>query len=199
MTQKKDDSMISLVMLHLMVEPAVQVQADSIFPAWILAICLVIFLVTSSAAVRRRGASNGPMKGANLRTSVRITFEEAVFGCEKEIDMVLKDEPVLPVAEPEQNLELLRRPVQNAVEKVKLYFPSNLCSAWFRMFRPVRNVTDPAKLSKIDVLHAAELVILPAERRSKCLFLPESDNGRVSASVKKVSRVSMADRVAICW
>ena len=35
----------------LMVEPAVQVQADSIFPAWILAICLVIFLVTSSAAV----------------------------------------------------------------------------------------------------------------------------------------------------
>lgn len=40
----------------------------------------------------RRGASNGPMKGANLRTSVRITFEEAVFGCEKEIDMVLKEE-----------------------------------------------------------------------------------------------------------
>ena len=40
----------------------------------------------------RRGASNGPMKGANVRTHVRITFEEAVFGCKKEIDMVLKDE-----------------------------------------------------------------------------------------------------------
>lgn len=40
----------------------------------------------------RRGASNGPMKGANVRTQVRITFEEAVFGCKKEIDMVLKDE-----------------------------------------------------------------------------------------------------------
>lgn len=39
---------------------------------------------------RRRG-NDGPMKGANLRTSVRITFEEAVFGCEKEIEMVLKD------------------------------------------------------------------------------------------------------------
>lgn len=38
---------------------------------------------------RRR--NDGPMKGANLRTSVRITFEEAVFGCEKEIEMVLKD------------------------------------------------------------------------------------------------------------
>lgn len=40
----------------------------------------------------RRSANNGPMKGANLRTSVRITFEEAVFGCEKEIELVLKDE-----------------------------------------------------------------------------------------------------------
>ena len=39
-----------------------------------------------------RRNSNGPMKGANLRTSVRITFEEAVFGCEKEIELVLKDE-----------------------------------------------------------------------------------------------------------
>jgi molecular chaperone DnaJ len=40
----------------------------------------------------RRSRNDGPMKGANLRTSVRITFEEAVFGCEKEIEMVLKDE-----------------------------------------------------------------------------------------------------------
>lgn len=39
----------------------------------------------------RRRANDGPMQGANLRTSVRITFEEAVFGCAKEIEMVLKD------------------------------------------------------------------------------------------------------------
>lgn len=41
----------------------------------------------------RRGgrASQGPMKGMNIRKSVRITFKEAVFGCEKELDMVLKD------------------------------------------------------------------------------------------------------------
>lgn len=41
----------------------------------------------------RRGgrASNGPMKGANIRKSIRITFEEAVFGCEKELDVALKD------------------------------------------------------------------------------------------------------------
>ena len=42
----------------------------------------------------RRGArgNSGPMKGANIRTSVRITFEEAVFGVEKELELTLKDE-----------------------------------------------------------------------------------------------------------
>ena len=38
------------------------------------------------------GARSGPMKGANLRTSVRITFEEAVFGTEKEIELTVKEE-----------------------------------------------------------------------------------------------------------
>ena len=40
---------------------------------------------------RRGRASQGPMKGMNIRKSVRITFEEAVFGCEKELDVVIKD------------------------------------------------------------------------------------------------------------
>ncbi|MCM1056281.1 MAG: molecular chaperone DnaJ [Firmicutes bacterium] len=40
---------------------------------------------------RSRGRSNGPMKGANLRASVRISFEEAVFGCKKEIDLTVKE------------------------------------------------------------------------------------------------------------
>ena len=41
----------------------------------------------------RRGGrgGNGPMKGASIRKSIRITFEEAVFGCEKELDLILKD------------------------------------------------------------------------------------------------------------
>ena len=34
---------------------------------------------------------NGPMKGATLRTSIRITFEESIFGCEKELDINSKD------------------------------------------------------------------------------------------------------------
>lgn len=40
---------------------------------------------------RRSQNSNGPMKGANLRTSVRLTFEEAVFGCKKEIELTIKE------------------------------------------------------------------------------------------------------------
>ena len=39
-----------------------------------------------------RRSSNGPMKGANVRASVRISFEEAVFGCEKELELNLKDD-----------------------------------------------------------------------------------------------------------
>ncbi|MBO4696119.1 MAG: molecular chaperone DnaJ [Lachnospiraceae bacterium] len=41
----------------------------------------------------RRGAqrSNAPRSGASVRTSIRITFEEAVFGCEKDLELNLKD------------------------------------------------------------------------------------------------------------
>lgn len=39
----------------------------------------------------RGGSRNGPAKGANLRASVRITFLEAVFGCEKELELTIKD------------------------------------------------------------------------------------------------------------
>ena len=41
---------------------------------------------------RSRRASNSPMKGQNIRTRIVIDFEEAVFGCEKEIDVTIKDE-----------------------------------------------------------------------------------------------------------
>ena len=40
---------------------------------------------------RRSGRGAGPQRGANIRASVRITFEEAVFGTEKEIELTLKD------------------------------------------------------------------------------------------------------------
>lgn len=41
---------------------------------------------------RSQRNNNGPQKGANIRTGIRITFEEAAFGCEKEIELTLKDE-----------------------------------------------------------------------------------------------------------
>ena len=39
----------------------------------------------------RRGPSGGPARGANVRTSLRISFLEAVFGVKKEITLNLKD------------------------------------------------------------------------------------------------------------
>lgn len=39
-----------------------------------------------------RRNSNGPARGSNIRAQIRITFEEAVFGCKKEIELALKDE-----------------------------------------------------------------------------------------------------------
>ena len=40
----------------------------------------------------RSKQGNGPMKGADIRTTVRVTFEEAVFGTQTEIELPLKDE-----------------------------------------------------------------------------------------------------------
>jgi len=42
---------------------------------------------------RSRGRANSdPMPGANIRTSIRISFEEAVFGCKKELELNVKEE-----------------------------------------------------------------------------------------------------------
>lgn len=43
----------------------------------------------------RTRQTNGPMKGANIKTSVRIAFDEAVFGTQKELELLLKDECVV--------------------------------------------------------------------------------------------------------
>lgn len=51
-----------------------------------------IFCDFFGGGTSRRGPDNGPRRGANLRARVRITFEEAVFGCEKQIEITLKDD-----------------------------------------------------------------------------------------------------------
>ena len=41
---------------------------------------------------RSRSANNGPMKGQNVRVSVHLTFEEACFGTEKQIELNIKED-----------------------------------------------------------------------------------------------------------
>ncbi|HUM82311.1 MAG TPA: molecular chaperone DnaJ [Lachnospiraceae bacterium] len=38
-----------------------------------------------------RSGQAGPMRGANVRTAVNITFEEAVFGCEKQLELNIRE------------------------------------------------------------------------------------------------------------
>lgn len=40
----------------------------------------------------RQRQNSGPQKGADIRTTVRVSFEEAVFGTQTEIELPLKDE-----------------------------------------------------------------------------------------------------------
>ena len=40
----------------------------------------------------QRQAANAPMRGANVRATVRLTFEEAIFGCKKKITIDYKEE-----------------------------------------------------------------------------------------------------------
>ena len=41
---------------------------------------------------RRNSNNNGPAQGASVRLTVRITFEEAVFGCSKELEFPYKED-----------------------------------------------------------------------------------------------------------
>lgn len=84
------------------------------------------------------------MKGANIRTSVRITFEEAVFGIEKELELTLKDEcaschgsGAKPGTSPET--------CQKCGGKGQIVFTQQSFLARSGMYRPARNVTERAK------------------------------------------------------
>ena len=69
---------------------------------------------------QRRTANNGPMKG-NLRASVTILPPEAVFGCEKQLELNLKDECTTchgTGAKPERR----RKPVRNVAAKAGVVY-----------------------------------------------------------------------------
>ena len=60
--------------------------------AQIWATCSAIFSAICSAAAEAAEPTTAPCSGANVRASVRITFDEAVKGCEKELTLNLKEE-----------------------------------------------------------------------------------------------------------
>ena len=84
------------------------------------------------------------MKPANIRKSIRITFEEAVFGCKKELEVILKIH-VRHVAVQVQNREHHRRLVRNVAGKVRSFIPVSPSSERYKMYRPVRIVVVPVR------------------------------------------------------
>ena len=126
----------------------------------------------------RRRANNGPMKGANLRARVNITFEEAVFGCEKELEITLKDEctschgtgakaGTSPVTCPKCNGEGTDR-----------LYPAVHVWHGSVTFRPVRIVMVLAKLSKINVRIAVVPATFPVSKKIKVSIPAGIDNGQ---------------------
>ena len=95
----------------------------------------------------RRGgrANNGPMKGANIRKSIRITFEEAVFGCEKELEVILKD-PCTTCGRNRCKTGDFSGDVSEVWRKRSgCLYESSLSSERYRMSRPVRTVVVPVR------------------------------------------------------
>ena len=132
----------------------------------------------------RRRANNGPMKGANLRARVNITFEDAVFGCETVLELRLVPH---------------RLPVRNVMVKDRSFTPSSPCLAWFVTFRCVRIVMVQVRSSKINARIAVVPDTFPIARKLRYLFQLVLTMVRVSVSVIKVNLAQMEVREAICW
>lgn len=105
------------------------------------------------------GARSGPMKGANLRTSVRITFEEAVFGTEKEIELTVKEECKTcsrhrrEAGNQPGNLSEVRRQGSDCI------YSSSLSLEHSATFRRARTAAVPVRLSKKSVPIVTEAVL----------------------------------------
>ena len=130
----------------------------------------------------RRGGDarrNGPRQGANLRAGVRITFDDAIRGVEKELRDYFKRRNVRLVTEAEQNQEQVQKPVQNVKEPVRLYSHSSPCLERFVTSRLVQTVTEAVRLSVINVLIVLVQDTSKFVRESKCRFQQVSTTARV--------------------
>ena len=147
---------------------------------------------------RSRRANNGPMRGANLRAVVHITFQEAVFGCEKELELTLKDTCTKcngTGAKPGTSPETCSKCHGTG----QVHIPSSPCLVWCETYRPVRTVVEPVRSSKTNARIAGEPDLLQAERRFRYLFRLVLTMDRVSVSVKKENPELMVDREETCW
>ena len=122
----------------------------------------------------RRGGrtNNGPMKGMNIRKGIRITFEEAVFGCEKEIDIILKD-PCEKChgtgAKPGTSPETCPR----CGGKGQVVYTSQSFFGTYKTYRPVRTAMAPERSSKTNVRTVQEPDMFPIRRQFRYPFRPE--------------------------
>ena len=85
---------------------------------------------------RSRRAYNGPMQGANVKINMRISFMEAVFGVEKNIE------------EQAPNQEHSRRLVRSVMDQARLYIHSSHFLARYVICRHVLNAAVQARLSR---------------------------------------------------
>ncbi len=138
------------------------------------------------------------MKGANLRAVIHITFQEAVFGCEKELEVNLKD--------PCKSCNGTgAKPGTSPVTCPKCQGKGQIVYTQQSMFGMMQNVTvcpdcqGTGKIIKKNVRTAGEPDIPPPERRFRYLCRPGSTTGRVSGSGRRESREPTAVPEAICW
>lgn len=147
---------------------------------------------------RRRSANNGPMKGANLRAAVRITFEEAAFGCEKEIEITLKDECTTchtTGAKPGTTRKL----AGSAAGKGRWSIPSSPSLAWCRMCRPARTAMGPGKSLRRNARTAVGTGTLQSARKSRFPSRQALTMGRAYASGTRGNQALTEAQGATCW
>ena len=141
----------------------------------------------------RRADPNAPQRGANLRTQVKITFEEACFGTEKEIEIPSK---LVGEAEPKQ--EPARSNVSDAADEDRLFRHSSHFSEWCRMLLHVRLVAVKVQLLRKNVRLVTDRVIQAKKRNCRSAFRQESTTDRAFVCVAKENRVKMAVPAVIC-
>ena len=101
----------------------------------------------------RSRQSNGPIKGADIRTTVRVTFEEAIFGTQTDVEEVVHSRVIHQIL------------VRSVVVRDRLYIHSSHFLVWQEQFRHVLTVPVVVRLLSISVLTVQVPDMLRARRR----------------------------------